>query len=84
MAKGFELSDKGKKAIGAVLNGDAMAEDLRRRGQRIADAAGEGVEVSVQRGRTRIQASVVTATRSAASRERKLRSLSRAVDAGRG
>lgn len=79
----FELSRAGAKEIGNILNGDGMAEDLTQRGNRIAAGAGEGMEVSVQRGRTRIQASVYTATRSAAARERKRRALSRAVDLGR-
>lgn len=84
MRKGFELNSKGQKAIGDILNGQDMANELQRRGNRVAEAAGEGMVVSVQRGRTRIQASVYTATRSAASRERKFRALSRAVDAARG
>lgn len=83
-ARDFKLSGKGNKAIGAILNGPGMADDLGRRGNRVAEAAGDGMVVSVQRGRTRIQASVYTATRRAASRERKHRALSRAVDAARG
>lgn len=83
MAKKFELSRAGQKAIGQVLNGRDMAADLTERLNRVAAAAGPGIEVSVQQGRTRIQASAATATRAAAARERKRRTLSRAVDAAR-
>lgn len=79
----FELTARGAKAIGDILNGDKVAADMTERTNRIAAAAGEGMEPSVQRGRTRIQASVATVTRAAAARERKRRALSRAVDAGR-
>lgn len=82
------MARKGKlvpntREIGKILNGDGMERDMRRRTQAIAEAAGDGFEASVQKGRTRIQASVITATAKARARERKDRVLERAVDEGR-
>lgn len=83
--KGFELGNKGFREVGKILRGESggMGADVEKRARRIAEAAGDGNVVSVVRGRTRLQVSVITATRKAAQRERSRRSLTRAADAGR-
>lgn len=58
--------------------------DLEGRAQRIAVAAGEGMEAFVQVGKARARAAVVTTTREAMEAEATDRALSRALDAGRG
>lgn len=83
MAKRPGTFDLNERAVGDILNGAGMARDMERRTAAIAAAAGEGMEASVQQGRVRIQASVITATPKARSRERRRRVLERAVDAGR-
>lgn len=79
--KGFELNERG---IGEILNGDGFAADLSSRMDAIVATAGEGFVASIQKGRVRIQASIITATPKAIRRERKHRILERAVDSGRG
>lgn len=76
--------DVNERAVGEILNGAGMARDMERRTAAVAAAAGEGFEASVQKGSTRIQASVITATPKARRRQQKHRNLERAVDAGRG
>ncbi len=61
-----------------------VAEDLERRGDAIAEAAGEGMEVDAQTSRNRYRVSVRTATPEAARAEAETRDLTRAIDAGRG
>jgi hypothetical protein len=58
--------------------------DLRGRASRIATAAGDGHEVELAVGRVRARASVRTATFEAMRAEAENRTLSRAIDAGRG
>ena len=76
--------DVNERAVGEILNGDGMARDMERRAAAVAGAAGEGFEASVQKGRTRIQASVITASAKARRRQQKHHTLERATDAGRG
>lgn len=60
-----------------------VAADLERRGESIADAAGEGMEVDAETSRNRYRVSVRTATPEAARAEAETRDLTRALDAGR-
>ena len=69
--------------IAELLKSPAVQQDLRRRADRIAAAAGPGMEASVQVGRTRARGSVITATKQARDNEARNRALSRALDAGR-
>lgn len=67
-----------------VLKGPGTLAELRRRADRVAALAGEGMEASSMVGRNRARASVVTATFDARRAEAKTRALSRAFDAARG
>lgn len=57
--------------------------DIERRTSNIEAAAGEGMEGSVEVGRTRVRGSVITATYEAMQAEARGRALTRAIDAGR-
>jgi hypothetical protein len=72
-----------RKGIGQLLKSNEVASDLRRRAQRIAATAGEGHEVNVETGRTRVRAEVVTRTPEAMYHEATDRNLTRAFDSGR-
>lgn len=67
-----------------ILQSEAVRAELHRRAQLIADAAGEGMEASSQIGATRARASVRTETPEAMRAEAEDRTLSSAIDAGRG
>lgn len=73
-----------KANIGALLKSARVQAELKARADRIAAAAGEGMEASVRVGRTRARASVITVTAKARENEARHRSLTRALDAGRG
>jgi tRNA A37 threonylcarbamoyltransferase TsaD len=72
-----------KANIGALLKSARVQAELKARADRIAAAAGPGMEASVQVGATRARASVITATRKARENEARNRALTRALDAGR-
>jgi len=73
--------------VDALLKSAEVQDDLRRRAQNIADAAGEyqgdHFEVDVRVGRTRARASVRTASYEAMLAEARDKVLTRALDAGR-
>lgn len=69
--------------VRATLQAPGVLDDLRARAERIAEAAGPGMEVSSQIGATRARASVVTATTEARRAEAVDRALTSAIDAGR-
>lgn len=71
------------KGIVALLQSQAVADDLAARGERIAAAAGEGVEVRSTTNRDRAVTFVTTATTEARLAEAEDRTLTRAIDAGR-
>lgn len=83
MAKRGEV-DINEKVIGGILNGDDMEADLMRRLQAVQSAFGDGLEISTQKGRTRVQASAVTSTRAARLRQFREGALTRAADAAGG
>jgi tRNA A37 threonylcarbamoyltransferase TsaD len=70
-------------AIGSLLKSAKVQQDLKARADRIAAAAGPGMQASVHVGRTRARASVITATAAARENEARRRVLTRALDAGR-
>jgi len=70
--------------IQALLKSSEVQELLKAKADRIAAAAGEGMEVTSRIGATRARASVVTATRAARKAEAEDRALTTAIDAGRG
>lgn len=69
--------------IRALLRSPAVAQDLLRRAQRIAAAAGPGYEASVNVGPNRARASVITASPAAIRDNAKNQTLLRSLDAGR-
>lgn len=79
MAKKKGDFDLNEKVVGDILNGDAMEADLTRRLRRVQAAFGDGLDISTQKGRTRIQASAITTSRAAARKEEKDRALTRAA-----
>ena len=70
-------------AIAKLLKSPEVEADLMRRAQRIASAAGNGMEAESSVGANRARASVITATPDAMLAEASNRSLSTALDAGR-
>ena len=72
-----------KDNVGKILNSVAVQIDLKRRADRIAAAAGPGMVSSVQPGKNRARASVITGNRKARENEAINRALTRALDAGR-
>jgi hypothetical protein len=66
-----------------VRQSAGVAANMASRAQRIANAAGPGMEAGSNMGPTRARGSVVTATAEAMRAEASHRSLTRAVDAGR-
>jgi hypothetical protein len=77
----IELNAAGVRAL--LQSGEVQA-DLHSRAQRIAGAAGEGMEVESSVGRSRARATVRTESTDARVAEATGRSLTNAIDAGRG
>lgn len=76
--------DINSAGIQSLLKSPEVEALLRAKAERIAAAAGEGMEAGSRVGRTRARASVITASRSARKAEAENRSLTKALDAGRG
>lgn len=76
--------DINSAGIQSLLKSPEVEALLRAKAERIAAAAGEGMEAASRVGRTRARASVITATRAARKAEAENRSLTKALDAGRG
>lgn len=76
--------DLNERVVGSILNSDAVEQDLMRRLQRVQESFGEGLDISTQKGRTRIQASAMTATRKARARQARDGALTRAADSAGG
>ncbi|WPM94260.1 neck protein [Arthrobacter phage Marchesin] len=72
------------KGFRQILRSQAVVADLARRGQAIADAAGDGVGIQVSVGANRARVTVATETREAAAAEATDKTLTRAIGAGRG
>ncbi|HLS46088.1 MAG TPA: hypothetical protein VK045_11695 [Ornithinicoccus sp.] len=68
----------------AILKSAEVQADLGRRAEAIANAAGDGMDVDVRVGRTRARASVRTGSPEAMRAEARDKTLTRAIDAGRG
>lgn len=71
------------KAFKELRKSDEVMRELETRAERIADAAGPGVETSPFEGRNRGRVSVITATAEARRRNAEANTLVRAIDAGR-
>lgn len=76
--------DLNRKGVAALLRSPGVNRDLQSRANRMALAAGEGVKGYVWQGHDRSRARVVTTTPDADWRQARYRTLSRAIDAGRG
>jgi hypothetical protein len=76
----IELNPAGVREL---LRSPEVLADLSARAHRIANAAGDGMEVDAELGRVRARATVFTATFEAMRAEATTRALTRAVDAGR-
>ena len=72
------------KGARAILRSPEVLAELRRRADRVATVAGDGMEADGGVGPRRARASVRTATIQARRREAKSKALTRALDAGRG
>lgn len=68
----------------ALLKDSGLVNDLRKRANSIASAAGRGFEVEVTTGGKRGRAYVFAATNEARRRQNKDHVLERSIDAGRG
>ena len=77
----FKLNRGGVRDL---LRGPQVLSDLRSRASRVAAAAGPGHRVEVGLGPNRARAAVITDTMEARRAEATDRSLTRAIDAGRG
>lgn len=77
----IEIDDAGVREL---LKSRAVQDDLARRGQRIANAAGDGFAVERgTRGKTRTRVFVQAETAKARRAEATNRALSKSLDAGR-
>lgn len=76
----IELNSDGVRAL---LRSPGVQADLDARARRISAAAGPGMLPTVEAGKTRARASVITASDEARRAEATGRALTRAVDAGR-
>lgn len=72
-----------RAGIRELLASQEVSDDLTKRGERMAAAAGEGVEATTTRNRDRAVVFVRTETFDAMRDEAEDRSLTRAIDAGR-
>lgn len=71
------------KGFRQLRKSNEVLEELEKRAERIADAAGSGVETSPFMGRNRARVSVITVTEEARRANAEQNTLLRAVDAGR-
>jgi len=72
-----------RSGVVKLLQSQAVLDDLTERGERIAAAAGEGVEVRPAMNRDRVVVFVATASYEARRAEADDGALTRAIDAGR-
>lgn len=71
------------KGFRQLRKSNEVLEELEKRAERIAAAAGSGVEASPFMGRNRARVSVITVTEEARRANAEQNTLLRAVDAGR-
>lgn len=76
----IELNDAGIKAL---LRSAEVGDEIKRRADNIARAAGPGMHSETYQGRDRVRARVWTGTYAARKAEAEDRALTRALDAGR-
>lgn len=71
------------RAFEEIRRSPDVVNELERRARAISLRAGDGYEASVQQGRTRARASVITTTAEARLENARRNTLLRALDAGR-
>lgn len=71
------------EGVKALLKSQEVQNMLQQRVNKIAAAAGPGMQASVRVGRTRARGSVITATQEAREAEANDRMLTKSLDAGR-
>jgi hypothetical protein len=81
---GIERIEFHTEAFRALLHDDKVVADLTRRGQAIASAAGNGVEVQVRKYRSRPVVIVAADSQEAKKAEATDKVLTTALGAGRG
>lgn len=69
--------------VTAILRSSRVLDDLKRRGEAIAETAGVGYEVQTWTGRRRVRVTVRTATTRARATEAREHRLLSAISAGR-
>jgi hypothetical protein len=79
----IKMNRAGARELLSIRN-DELRKNMRERGEAIAAAAGEGVTVCVFQGRDRVRVHVGTESIEAKRAEAEDRTLSAALDAGRG
>lgn len=72
-----------RRGVRALLRSDGVTDDLKKRAERIAAAAGAGFEADVDVGRNRSRASVRTTDFRSRHAEARDRRLTKSIDAGR-
>lgn len=72
------------KGVNDLLHSPGVQADLKRRAEAVAEAAGEGNEVTEAGDKNRARYVVVTATAEAMLAEANERTLTQAIDAARG
>lgn len=72
-----------RAGVQQLLTSQEVTDDLTKRGERMAAAAGEGVEATTTRNRDRTVVFVSTETFDAMRAEAEDRTLTRSIDAGR-
>lgn len=82
MAKSIRV-EISRAGVEALLKSQEVQDDLRRRAEAIASAAGPGMEADVRVGKSRARASVRTGDFDAILAEARDKALTRAIDAGR-
>lgn len=82
MAKSIRV-EINRAGVEALLKSKEVQDDLLRRAEAIAAAAGPGMEASVRVGKTRARASVRTADLESILEEARHKALTNAIDAGR-
>ncbi|HEX7352490.1 hypothetical protein [Brachybacterium sp.] len=84
MARGRIKWQLNKKGVAQLLRSPGVRADLQKRADRIATAAGPGVDARVWDGFDRTRARVATTTEEADRNQAQYGTLSRAIDAGKG
>lgn len=85
MARNGDTVELNLRGVNEVMKSEGVAKELARRAQRVASAAGPGVESEVNNDHRWVaRAWAIIKTAEAAKREGRTNNLTRSIDAGRG